>query len=63
MGQFEEEDEGIGAASDVVKLEGEDPATPDFSRQNCSMIFCFRIFFKCEEMVRTFAFSCSQNAS
>jgi len=45
MGQFEEEDEGIGAASDVVKLKGEDPATPDFSGQNCSMIFFSSYFF------------------
>jgi len=25
---FEEEEEGTGVASDVVKVEGEDPATP-----------------------------------
>ena len=25
---FEEEEEGTGIASDVVKVEGEDPATP-----------------------------------
>ena len=28
MGLFEEEEEGTGIASDVVKVEGEDPATP-----------------------------------
>jgi len=28
MGQFEEEEEGTGIASDVVKVKGEDPATP-----------------------------------
>ena len=28
MGPFEEEEEGIGVASDVVKVQGEDPATP-----------------------------------
>jgi len=26
--KFEEEEEGIGMASDVVKVEGENPATP-----------------------------------
>ena len=29
MGPFEEEEEGTGISSDVVKVEGEDPATPD----------------------------------
>ena len=28
MGPFEEEEEGTGIASDVVKVEGEDPGTP-----------------------------------
>ena len=28
VGPFEEEEEGTGAVSDVVKVEGEDPATP-----------------------------------
>ena len=28
VGPFEEEEEGTGIASDVVNLEGEDPATP-----------------------------------
>ena len=28
LGPFEEEEEGTGIASDVVKVEGEDPATP-----------------------------------
>ena len=28
MGPFEEEEEGTGMASDVVKVEGEYPATP-----------------------------------
>ena len=28
MGPFEEEREGTGVASDVVKVQGEDPATP-----------------------------------
>ena len=27
-GPFEEEEEGTGIASDVVKVKGEDPATP-----------------------------------
>jgi len=28
VGPFEEEEEGTGVDSDVVKVEGEDPATP-----------------------------------
>jgi len=28
VGPFEEEEEGTGIPSDVVKVEGEDPATP-----------------------------------
>jgi len=28
VGSFEEEEEGTGVVSDVVKVEGEDPATP-----------------------------------
>jgi len=28
LGKFEEEEEGIGIASDLVKVQGEDPATP-----------------------------------
>jgi len=28
VGPFEEEEEGTGVASDVVKVEGEDPGTP-----------------------------------
>ena len=28
MGPFEEEEEGTGVVSDVVKVKGEDPATP-----------------------------------
>jgi len=28
LGPFEEEEEGTGVASDVVKVQGEDPATP-----------------------------------
>ena len=28
MGPFEEEDEGTGVSSDVVKVEGENPGTP-----------------------------------
>jgi len=32
VGLFEEEEEGISIASDVVKVEGEDPATPDSLR-------------------------------
>jgi len=31
VGLFEEEEEGNGIASDVVKVEGEDPATPRLS--------------------------------
>ena len=29
LGPFEEEEEGTGIGSDVVKVKGEDPATPD----------------------------------
>jgi len=32
VGLFEEEEEGIGIVSDVVKVEGEDPATPRAQR-------------------------------
>ena len=32
MGPFEEEEEGTGVASDVVKVEGEDPDTPGYVR-------------------------------
>jgi len=32
VGPFEEEEEGTGVASDVVKVEGEDPDTPDYLR-------------------------------
>ena len=28
VGPFEEEEEGTGIASDVIKVQGEDPATP-----------------------------------
>ena len=28
VGPFEEEEQGTGIASDVVKMQGEDPATP-----------------------------------
>jgi len=28
VGPFEEEEEGTGIASDVIKVKGEDPATP-----------------------------------
>jgi len=28
LGPFQQQEEGIGIASDVVKVEGEDPATP-----------------------------------
>ena len=34
MGPFEEEEEGTGVASDVVKVEGEDPATPGPQKRN-----------------------------
>jgi hypothetical protein len=30
LGPFEEEEEGIGIASDVVKVNGEDSATPGY---------------------------------
>jgi len=33
LGPFEEEEEGIGIASDVVKVEGEDPATQGCLRE------------------------------
>jgi len=32
LGPFEQEEEGIGITSDVVKVEGEDPTTPDCLR-------------------------------
>jgi len=34
-GPFEEEEEGIGIASDVVTVEGEDPATPRLLSEVC----------------------------
>jgi len=33
LGPFEEEEEGIGITSDVVKVQGEDPATPGCLRE------------------------------
>ena len=46
VGPFEEEEEGIGVASDVVKVEGEDPDTPGYlrgdrarlGRQRCQIV-------------------------
>jgi len=35
LGPFEEDDEGIGIASDVVKVEDEDPATPRSLSEVC----------------------------
>jgi len=35
MGPFEEEEEGIGIASDVVKVQGEDLATPRLESEAC----------------------------
>jgi len=32
VGLFEEEEEGTGVASDVIKVEGEDPDTPGYQR-------------------------------
>ena len=32
VGPFEEEEEGTGIASDVVKVKGEDPVTPGYLR-------------------------------
>jgi len=32
VGPFEEEEEGTGVASDVVKVQGEDPDTPAYPR-------------------------------
>ena len=32
VGPFEEEEEGTGIASDVVKVQGEDPDTPGYLR-------------------------------
>ena len=32
VGPFEEEEEGIGINSDVVKVKGEDPETPGYLR-------------------------------
>ena len=34
VGLFEKEEEGRGITSDVVKVEGEDPATPSFLRED-----------------------------
>ena len=34
VGPFEEEEEGTGVASDVVKVEGEDPDTPGYLRED-----------------------------
>ena len=34
LGPFEEEEEGTGVASDVVKVQGEDPDTPDYLRRD-----------------------------
>jgi len=34
VGPFEEEEEGIGVASDVVKVQGEDPDTPGYLRED-----------------------------
>jgi len=34
LGPFEEEEEGTGVASDVVKVKGEDPATPGPLKRN-----------------------------
>jgi len=34
VGPFEEEEEGTGVASDVVKVEVEDPATPGPQKRN-----------------------------
>jgi len=34
LGPFEEEEEGIGVASNVVKVQGEDPATPGSLRRD-----------------------------
>ena len=35
LGPFEEEEEGAGIASDVVKMKGEDPATPRLLSEVC----------------------------
>jgi len=35
LGPFEEEEEGIGIASDVVKVQGEDPATLTLGSEVC----------------------------
>jgi len=35
LGLFEEEEEGIGIASDVVKVKGEDPAIPRLLSEVC----------------------------
>jgi len=34
VGPFEEEEEGIGVTSDVVKVEGEEPDTPGYQRED-----------------------------
>ena len=35
VGPFEEEEEGTGIASDVVKVKGEDPANPRLGSEVC----------------------------
>jgi len=35
LGPFEEEEEEIGIANDVLKVEGEDPATPRLGSEVC----------------------------
>ena len=38
VGPFEEEEEGTGVTSDVVKVKGEDPATPGHNDPGTVMI-------------------------
>jgi len=43
LGPFKEEEEGTGVASDVVKVEGEDPDTPGYLRGDRMMMIAFII--------------------
>jgi len=47
LGPFEEEEEGIGIASDVVKVQGKDPATPGCLRE-VRVKWCINDFSKGE---------------
>jgi len=50
VGPFEEEEEGISISCNIVRVEGEDPATPDskYWRKYIYMHTCIRTVFKCQ---------------